>query len=161
MSFTVGVDNAVASGFTVNVSFTDGTATGGTDFNNAAQTLTFAGTAGESQTLTVPVTNDAIVEGNETFTVTLSPSTASVAGTTASVSNITVTDSASKDIVLAITPGTAGTYMGSQATGDMFDAAAAVTFLTADLDIWVNPGAVVPQDGKIEVRFVAAQMANF
>lgn len=81
--------------------------------------------------------------------------------TTASVSNITVTDSASKDIVLAITPGTAGIYMGSQATGDMFDVAAAVTFLTADLDIWVNPGAVVPKDGKIEVRFIAAQMANF
>jgi hypothetical protein len=82
---------------------------------------------------------------------------------TASVSNVTVTDSSSKDIVLAITPASAaGTcFMGSQATGDMFDVAAAVTFLAADLDIWFCPGAVVPTDGKIEVSFVVAQVCNF
>ena len=106
VSFTVGVDNAVAGGFTVNVSFTDGTATGGTDYNNAAQTLTFAGTAGESQTLTVPVTNDAIVEGNETFTVTLTPSTTSVAGGTATGTIINT------DYNVTLSAGTGGTVSG-------------------------------------------------
>jgi hypothetical protein len=81
--------------------------------------------------------------------------------TTTSVSNVTITDENSKDIVLAITPATLGTHMGSQATGDMFDVAAAITFLTADLDIWFCPGAVVPTDGKIRVFFAVAQVGNF
>jgi hypothetical protein len=83
--------------------------------------------------------------------------------TTASVSNCTVTDSAAKDIVLAITPGSAKRtcFAGSQATGDMFDAAAAITLLTADLDIWFCPGATVPTDGVVEVYFGVFQAFNF
>src|SRR5437588_199068 len=41
--------------------------------------LTFTGTAGETQTISVDITRDAIVEANEDFTVTLG----TVAGTTA------------------------------------------------------------------------------
>ena len=42
------------------------------DFTGAlAGTLTFAGAAGETQTITIGINDDAIVEGDETFTVSL------------------------------------------------------------------------------------------
>ena len=79
--FTVTLDNAVAGAFDVTVGFTDGTATGGAtplaepeDYANDAVTLNFAGTAGETQTFTVATLDDTLVEGNETFTVSLTAS---------------------------------------------------------------------------------------
>jgi hypothetical protein len=84
ISFTVTLDKAVSNGFTVAVLFAGGTAVGGSDYAAANQNITFVGTAGESHTVTVPITNDAIVEGDETFTVTLTPSHARVNGGTAS-----------------------------------------------------------------------------
>ena len=62
-SFTV--DWAVANGTTVDADFTGGTLpTGGT--------LTFAGSAGETQTFTVPVLDDPLDELDETFIISLS-----------------------------------------------------------------------------------------
>ena len=74
LSFTVTLDNAVPGGFTVTPSFTDGTATGGTDYTATASALTFTGTAGETQTVTVQTTEDTDTEDDETFTVGLSVS---------------------------------------------------------------------------------------
>ncbi|MCG2459781.1 gliding motility-associated C-terminal domain-containing protein, partial [Flavobacteriaceae bacterium F89] len=49
-----------------------GTATGGgVDYTGTPSNLTFTGTANETQTITVPIVDDNIVEGNETFTVQL------------------------------------------------------------------------------------------
>ncbi|WP_345251326.1 Calx-beta domain-containing protein, partial [Kangiella taiwanensis] len=70
-TYTVTLDNAVQGGSVVNYSFTDGTATGGVDYDNTPGSVTFAGTAGETQTFTVAIINDGIYEGNETFTVNL------------------------------------------------------------------------------------------
>lgn len=54
---------------TVEVQFTDGTATGGTDFENTPQTVTFdAGS--DTATLSVPVKDDSEVESTESFTLT-------------------------------------------------------------------------------------------
>ncbi|TDQ32248.1 T9SS type B sorting domain-containing protein [Zeaxanthinibacter enoshimensis] len=76
--FTVTSSNAVPGGFTVNIGFTDGTATGGNlplafpeDYDNGVKTLNFSGGAGEQQQFGVATTNDTRVEGNETFTVTM------------------------------------------------------------------------------------------
>jgi hypothetical protein len=73
---TGGTNGAVA----VNYSLTDGTATGGAacgagvDYVNTGGTVNFAdGQA--SQTFMVPICNDAVFEGNETFNVTLSGAT--------------------------------------------------------------------------------------
>ena len=79
--FTATVVGAVQDGFTVPVSSSNGTATAGSDYTALAggAQLTFAGTAGETQTVTVLVTGETIVEANETFTVSLgTPSSASV-----------------------------------------------------------------------------------
>ena len=70
----------VAGGFTVPYGTIDGTAkTADADYAAATGTLTFAGTAGETQTITVAVAGDTLVEDDETFTVTLGmPSKANV-----------------------------------------------------------------------------------
>ncbi|PWL30321.1 MAG: hypothetical protein DCO95_10875, partial [Roseivirga sp. XM-24bin3] len=70
---TFTLDNAVEGGLSVDVSTVNGTATGGLDFSPiTAQTITFSGTAGETETLDISITADAIVEANETFTVSMS-----------------------------------------------------------------------------------------
>ena len=86
MTFTVTLDTQVAGGLTVTPSFTDVTATEGTDYDENTAALTFTGNANETKTFTVSTTQDTVVEGNETFTVGLS-----VSGTTLTGS-ITSTD---------------------------------------------------------------------
>ena len=88
--FTVTLDNDVPDGLTVTPSFTDGTATNGSDYTANTNALNFTGTAGEKQTFTVLTTEDDDVEDNETFTIGLS-----VSGTT---HDITASDTATGTI---------------------------------------------------------------
>jgi hypothetical protein len=90
ITFTATLDNAVQNGFSVDAAYSDGTAIGGVDFDNTTDTLIFVGTAGETQTFTVAITNDAIVEDDENFTVSLS----NVVPVTAPLSSIDVVDTA-------------------------------------------------------------------
>ncbi|NIV26472.1 MAG: hypothetical protein GWN45_03670, partial [Gammaproteobacteria bacterium] len=89
---------AVEGGFTVDYSFTDGSATGGSDYDDTAGTLTFAGTAGEVQTITVNITNDTLLEADETFTVNLTSSNALVADTDTAIGTITDNETATVTI---------------------------------------------------------------
>ena len=81
ITFTVTLSAAVQGGLTVTPDFTDGTADEGPDYKENTAALTFSGTKGETQTFTVSTTEDAVVEGAETFTVGLTASDAP-AGTT-------------------------------------------------------------------------------
>ena len=90
LTFTVTLDMAVPGGFTVTPGFTDGTATKGTDYTENTAALTFAGTAGETQTFTVATTEDTDVESDETFAVSLT-----VSGTS---ENVVSTDTATGTI---------------------------------------------------------------
>ena len=76
ITFTVTLSEAVQDGLTVTPDFTDGTAVEGTDYDENTAALTFTGTKGETQTFTVSTTEDAVFEGNETFTVGLTASDA-------------------------------------------------------------------------------------
>ena len=86
ITFTVTLDKAVQGGLTVTPGFTDVSAVEGTDYDENTAALSFAGTANETKTFTVSTTEDAVLEGNETFTVGLA-----VSGTTLG-SRITSTD---------------------------------------------------------------------
>ena len=70
-TFTVSLSNALPHPVTVDFATADGTATAGSDYLAQTGTLTFASGV-TSQTITIPILNDAIFEGNETFTVSLS-----------------------------------------------------------------------------------------
>ena len=125
ITFTVTLDKAVSGGFTVTPSFTDGTATKGTDYSENTAALSFAGTAGETQTFTVSTSEDEDIEGDETFTVGLSASGASVSATATATGTITNDDSAAVTIADA-----------SASEGD------AITF-TVSLDKAVSGGFTV------------------
>ena len=109
LEFTVTLNNAVAGGFDVSVNFTDGTATGGEDYADDAVTLTFLGTAGETQTFTVATFDDAVVEGAEaeTFTVSLSASHANVNDSDTAVGRIIDNDSDNNIITQSVMAGAA------------------------------------------------------
>lgn len=72
MVFIVTLNGTVFPGTSVTYSFVDGTATGGVDYDNTTGTLNFFGFNGETEEITVPITDDLIDEGiNEAFTVQL------------------------------------------------------------------------------------------
>jgi len=96
VTFTVTLDNAVDGGFDVDVSTADNTATlADSDYTAVtSQTLTFAGTASETETFTVTPTLDAVAEADETVTVSMSNlSPVTVAG-----GDIDITDGATLTI---------------------------------------------------------------
>ncbi|HAP60708.1 MAG TPA: hypothetical protein DCR93_14825, partial [Cytophagales bacterium] len=97
ITVTVQVDNAVDGGFSINVSTADGTATTADgDYTPVTnQTLTFSGTAAETETFTVTPTSDAVGETNETIALSMSGLSAG----TVSTSDIDVTDAGTVTIL--------------------------------------------------------------
>ena len=91
ITFTVTLDKPVPGGLTVTPNFTDGRAIDGSDYTPSTATLSFAGTAGETQAIVVATNEDSLVESDETFTVFLS-----VSGTTQPVAS---TDTATGTII--------------------------------------------------------------
>ncbi len=95
MVFTVTLSNPVASGVTLTVNSTPGTATSPADFAAiSGGTVTFAPNSTTSQTVNVVIANESLFEGNETYSLTLSslvatgnvtlpPGTATATGTIA------------------------------------------------------------------------------
>ncbi len=77
-NFTITLNNAVVGGTSITVNFSDISATGGSDYTNTAQTVVFAGTAGETESISVPTTNDDVVEASETFELSMTSSNALV-----------------------------------------------------------------------------------
>ena len=77
--FTVTLTGDVQGGFSVQAASADVSATAPSDYTAVNPTLTFAGTAGETETVTVAVNGDVAVEIDEFFVVNLGvPSSASV-----------------------------------------------------------------------------------
>ena len=119
LTFTVTLGEAVAGGLTVTPSFTDGTTTKGTDYTENTAALTFAGTAGETQTLTVATTEDADEEDEETFTVSLTASWLSETVTATDTATGTIIDDDGEDestTTLALTVADASAAEGDSMT---------------------------------------------
>ena len=106
ISFTVTLARAVADGFIITPAFTDGTATEGTDYTADTTAISFAGTAGETQTFAVATTEDTEKEPDETFTVGLSVSgaSASVTATSTATGTIRDDDTPSTGVTLSVSP---------------------------------------------------------
>ena len=95
---TTGSDGAVAVDFAT----ANGTATAGSDYTAQTGTLNFAD--GEtSQTITVAITDDAIDENDETFTVAISNATGGATLGTVTTSTATIVDN---DVDPVLVPGT-------------------------------------------------------
>uniref|UniRef100_UPI001BFC8773 MBG domain-containing protein n=1 Tax=Echinicola shivajiensis TaxID=1035916 RepID=UPI001BFC8773 len=92
-TITAILDHGVQGGFSVDVITADGTATtADADYTAVtSQTLTFAGTSGESKTFQIPITDDYKVETDETVSISMS----NLAGTTL---NVDISDAATLTI---------------------------------------------------------------
>ena len=94
-TIVVSVDNPVQGGFAVDFVTFDGTAVESDDYDTASGTLTFSGTAGETQSFTVTINDDDILELLETLNVTLS----NVQATEADPGDIDASDTALVSVV--------------------------------------------------------------
>jgi PKD repeat protein len=98
--FTVTLNGAAAQTVTVNYATSGASATSGTDFSSRSGSLSFpAGTT--SRTISVPTIADALVESNETFTVTLSGAANATIGDATAVGTI-LDDDAPASSALAV-----------------------------------------------------------
>ncbi|WP_316736794.1 Calx-beta domain-containing protein [Pedobacter aquatilis] len=93
-TYTVTLSTAVQNSFTVDYSTANGTALSGLDYTATAGTLTFpAGSlAGATLTFTVPITDDNLVEPNETYSATISNVTGGLVTIGTATVNTTITD---------------------------------------------------------------------
>lgn len=104
ITITLNSDAFVVGGFTVDVSTADGTATAGTDYTAVtSQTITFAGTVGETQTFTISPTVDTNVEANETLTVNMGNLVTGANNTVTITDQATVTINDDDEPVVAFT----------------------------------------------------------
>src|SRR5262249_31127281 len=71
VTITVNLSGQPGTPVTVQYSTADGTALSSSDYASTNGTLNF-GSTDTSKTFSVPITNDLLIEGNETFTVALS-----------------------------------------------------------------------------------------
>ncbi len=117
--FAVTLDNDVALGTDISYTFTDVTATGGgIDYDSTGGTLNFTGTAAEIQSIIVPLNNDLIVEGDETFTVTLGTPTNGVT-VTGSPATGTITNDDTAEVSLDNTTDGTEDNLGSPIPGQL------------------------------------------
>ncbi len=111
--------NAVDGGFQVTVNTADGTATAGADYTAiAGGTATFAGTAGETETVSVTIADDIGIEGSETFTVTISSPVAGTVDngdiTASDTGTVTINDNDSAPSIVSVSAPANTTYVTGQ-----------------------------------------------
>ena len=135
-TFTVTLSASPGAAVVVDYATAAGTATAGNDFTATSGTLTFAaGATGDdlSQTFTVPVLEDAQVEGDESFTATLSANASTPLPTGFSLGTATAT----------ATIGAAGTATVAISGGGSVNEDADATFTVT---LSASPGAAVVVD---------------
>jgi uncharacterized repeat protein (TIGR01451 family) len=82
MNFTVTLSSSTDA--TINFATSNGTASAGSDYNSTSGNLMFTSGGSTTQTISVPIQGDTVIEANETFTVSLSsPQGATLSNATA------------------------------------------------------------------------------
>ena len=149
-TFTVTLSQAVAGGFSVDYTLSDGTATGGgIDYTSTGGTINFAGTAGETQTITVPVTDDVIADGGETFTVSLSTVNPLVDASDTAIG--TINDEAAPDVT---------TVSLAVDTANLTEAGGTIRY-TVNLDNPANTDLTVNLDDGSVITVLAGNTSGF
>ena len=125
---TARLHSPVEGGFTVPVMIGGGTATGGSDYTPTSGTLSFDGDATETETFEVMIHDDTVVEGQETFQVSLGnvvltpasappPPEASLNFSSGQAVTVAIidNDTASDLIILSLTPSEVNEDVGTMA----------------------------------------------
>ena len=192
-TFTVTLSGSPGAAVVVDYATAAGTATAGDDFTTTSGTLTFAaGATGDdlSQTFDVPVLTDSLVEGDESFTATLSANastplptgfslgtatttatigaagtaTVSIAGPTG---NVNEGDDATFTVTLSGSPGAAvvvdyATAIGTASATDFSDTSGTLTFAANTTTLSQTFDVPVTTDSLVEgsETFTATLSAN-
>ena len=153
LTFTVELDQAVSGGLTVTPTFTDGTATKGADYTENTTALAFIGTAGETQDFSVETIEDALVEGDEAFTVSLTVSGTTTTVTAADTGTGTITDNdAMPEVTFASASGSVDEDAGTHnVTVSINPAPAAALTVTYDLSGTATRDTDYTSSGSISV----------
>ncbi len=189
-TFTVTLSGSPGAAVVVDYATAAGTATAGSDFTETNGTLTFAAnTTDLSQTFTVPVTTDSLVEGSETFTATLSANastplptgfslgTATATATIGAAGSATVSisgggnvnegDDATFTVTLSGSPGAAvlvdyTTAIGTASATDFSDTSGTLTFAANTTTLTQTFTVPVLTDSLVEgsESFTATLSAN-
>jgi len=137
-SITVVRSGGTASGVTVAYATADGTAIAGADYVATSGTLTFKANQ-TSATIVVPILQDPLAEGNETFTVTLSPPQGGGKLGTLSKATVTIVDDESAIQF------SAGDYVGKEGTPSVITIVRSGALSTpATVTFTATPGTAVP-----------------
>lgn len=133
---------------TVRWSTANGTATAGQDFGTAARTTQYAGTIswramdGAAKTISIPILDDTLPEGTETFTVTLSSPSVGITLGSPSTTTVSITDNDGGSAAATELRFSLARYQVSEAAGSVvvtvnrvdvgggFGAAASVSYAT-------------------------------
>jgi Ca2+-binding RTX toxin-like protein len=136
--FTATLSRATTQNVTVNYSTKDGTATlANNDYIDNDNSITFTAGGSLTQTIIVQVKGDAIVESNETFTVTLDSSTNAEIDTTANQVTGTITNDDTAEITITQSGGNTNITEGGAT--DTYDIVL-TSQPTADVTIAINNG---------------------
>lgn len=133
---------------TVFVNTATGTAGTG-DFTPVSRVITFGPGDTTAKTVSIPITNDALFEGNESFTATLSDPAGGAGLNTASMTAITITDNETMPTIsigdVTTTEGTGGTkaFVFNVTLSGAVQADVTVDFLTIDGTAKVSDGDYV------------------
>jgi hypothetical protein len=127
----------------------NGTATAGSDYIATTGTVTFTAGTGGTQTITVPIIGNTVVEGTETFTVTLTPQVASqVSGASDLQATGTITDN---DTAL-----TASAKTSVQTEEASLTLQAAAPLIATAMGLWEQMGAAAAVLGQ--VKFIVVDL---
>lgn len=89
---TVSISKAALAPITVSYATVDGTAEAGSDYTSTTGSLNWATGQSDSRIITVPLTDDVTIEGNETFTVELTVTLGTATLATPAGGVVTITD---------------------------------------------------------------------
>ncbi len=169
-TFTATLNNPVQGGFSVAYTTSDGTATvADADYTDNDGSLSFAGTAGETQTFTVLVNGDTKVEANETFTVALgaissAPTGVTVAGTS-QTGTITNDDAATVTLTggIAQNEGNSGTtsYTFTATLNNPVQGGFSVAYTTNDGTATVADNDYTDKDGSLSFAGTSGETQTF
>ncbi|MFP2997664.1 Calx-beta domain-containing protein, partial [Spongiivirga sp. MCCC 1A20706] len=99
-TFTVTLTGDVQGAFTVDFDTANNTADAPGDYTANSGTLNFAGTDGETETITVSIIDDSLLESDETFNVDLSSISNALVGISVAQGTGTITDNDTASIII-------------------------------------------------------------
>jgi YD repeat-containing protein len=135
LTITVTRANGSSGPATVNYATSNGTAESGSDYTTTSGTLTWTNGDASNRTFSVPILDDANVEGSQTFSVTLSGATGATVGSP-NPATVTITDFEPGSVQLS-----SGTYSVAETGGSLVvtvnrvggnDGAASVSYATSN-----------------------------